>query len=154
MPIAHTTQWALREPASLPAIHPQDPAVPLLALYLPAISAAFCKKHAARETPLSDSLHGWSCMLPEHNPACAAGIKPQIDLPTTTDAATCAGASRQLLSQGYFRYQRACCCLLRFANSAKCCPNTVLPVPQASGFKSTYPPPLMQPLVLVRADNY
>ena len=71
--------------------------MPLLALYLPAISAAFCKKHAARETPLSDSLHGWSCMLPEHNPACAAGIKPQIDLPTTTDAATCAGASRQLL---------------------------------------------------------
>ncbi len=98
MPITHTTHWALREPASLPAIHPQDPAVPLLALYLPAISAAFCKKHAARETPLSDSLHGWSCVLPGHNPACAAGIKPQIDLPTTTDAAPCAGANRKLLS--------------------------------------------------------
>ena len=74
--------------------------MPLLALYLPAISAAFCKKHAARETPLSDSLHGWSCMLPEHNPACAAGIKPQIDLPTTTDAATCAGCQQTTIEPG------------------------------------------------------
>jgi len=27
-------------------------------------------------------------------------------------------------------------------------------VPQASGFKSTYPPPLMQPLALVQTENY
>ena len=37
-------------------------------------------------------------MLPQHSPACAAGFRLQIDLPTTTDAAPCAGANRKLLS--------------------------------------------------------